>query len=90
MDEFARDPSRIWKILAMAMAVMVVILCALSILLPIWLGTAFAALAVGTVMCAISGIMALVKGRQVLGYSCSVFAGVFLVLLLFWVLRSIL
>jgi len=89
MGGFARDPYRIWKILAMLMATAEVVLCLISIFFIENVGLVFAALAVGAVMCAISGILSLVRGRQVLGYLCSILAGVFLVLLLFWVLRSI-
>lgn len=89
MGEFARDPFRIWKIAAMAMAVVVLVLCVLGLFFVPGTGIIFAALGAGIVMCAISGIMALVKGRQVLGYLCSILAGAFLVLLLFWVLRTV-
>ena len=89
MSEFARDPFRIWKILAMVMAAAVVVLCVLSLLFVTGMGVIFAALIVGTLMCSISGILALVKGHGVVGHLCSVLAGVFLVFLLVWVLRTI-
>ena len=88
MSEFTRDPFRIWKIFAMAMAAAVVVLCTLSLFFVTGMGVIFAALIVGTVMCAISGLMALVKGRRVIGYVCSFLAGAFLVLLLIWVIRT--
>ena len=88
MSEFARDPFRIWKILAMVLAAAVVVLCVLSLFFVTGMGVVFAAIIAGMVMCAISGLMALVKGRRMLGYICSVLAGTFLVLLLIWVLRT--
>lgn len=89
MREFARDPFRIWKVLAMVMAAVVVGLCVSAVCFTANLNIVFAALGIGAVMCATSGIMALVKGRRVLGYLCSILAGAFLVLLLIWVLRNI-
>lgn len=47
------------------------------------------ALLLGTAMCAASGILALSKERKVVGYSCSVLAGIFLVLFLLGIARLI-
>lgn len=89
MSEFARDPYRGWKITAMIMAAGVVILSLTGIFTQAKTSVIFTALPLGAVMCASSGIMALVKGRRFLGYLCSGLAGLFLVVLIAWVVRLI-
>ena len=54
MSEFTRDPFRIWKIFAMAMAAAVVVLCTLSLFFVTGMGVIFAALIVGTVIFSVS------------------------------------
>ncbi|MBQ8185092.1 MAG: hypothetical protein IJ036_04830 [Lachnospiraceae bacterium] len=87
MKDSARDPYKSWKVLAMTLAAAVVVLCLAALLLNTGTYIVLAALVLGAVMCTVSGIMALVKGRKALGYLCSVLAGAFLVLLLIWIVR---
>lgn len=87
MNDEIRDPYRGWKIIAIVLAGCVIILSLMALLVQANISVIFTALLLGAAMCAVSGVMALVKGRRVLGYLCSVLAGVFLVLLIIWAAR---
>ena len=89
MRQDVHDPYRNWKFIAMILALAVLALCITGLLTDINVSIVFAALLMGASMCATSGIMALAKGRRVLGYLCSVLAGAFLVLCLVWIARMI-
>lgn len=77
-----RDPYYYWKMVNMVLACAVLILAILIILgkkdgflIPV---TFF----LGLVMCTLSGIMELAKNKRVIGYICSVFAGILAVALI--------
>ncbi len=77
-----RDPYFYWKLVNMALACAVLVLAFLILsgrgeryLMP-------AAFFLGVIMCTLSGIMELSRNRRVLGYVCSVFAGVLAVALI--------
>lgn len=77
-----RDPYYYWKIVNMVLACAVLILAILIImgkkgglLIPV-------VFFLGTVMCSLSGIMELAKNKRVIGYTCSVFAGILTVALI--------
>lgn len=81
-----RDPYFYWKIVNMALACAVLVLAFLILsgrgeryLMP-------AAFFLGVVMCSLSGIMELAKNRKIVGYICSVFAGILAVALILDVL----
>ena len=77
-----RDPHFYWKVINMILALAVLLLAG-AILMgrkEIWLvPTAFF---LGVLMCAFEGIMQLSKGRKVLGYTCSIFSGLMMVVLI--------
>lgn len=85
-NRLVRDPYYCWKIVNMILALAVLILAFLVLfgedgtyLIP-------AAYFLGAVMCALSGIMELAKNKKVIGYICSVFAGILTVALIFRVI----
>ncbi len=82
-----RDPYYYWKILNMLLA------CAILIL-TVWivLGRKGGLLVpavffLGALMCTLSGIMELAKSKRVIGYFCSVFAGILVVALIVSIIR---
>jgi len=84
---FQRDPYFPWKILNMILACAILILAVLVLLggkdgifIPV---TFF----LGILMCTLSGIMELAKSKRVVGYICSVFAGILAVALIFSIIR---
>lgn len=81
------DPYYYWKIVNMILACAVLILAVLIILggkdgllVP-------SALFLGILMCSLSGIMELAKNKKVIGYICSVFAGILAVALIISVIQ---
>ena len=83
-----RDPYFYWKIVNMALACAVLVLAFLILsgrgeryLMP-------AAFFLGVVMCSLSGIMELAKNRKIVGYICSVFAGILAVALILDIIRN--
>lgn len=86
-SRLGRDPYYYWKVINMVLACAVLILSLLilfggedGIMIP-------AVFFLGGLMCALSGIMELAKSKRVIGYVCSVFAGVLAVALLLSVIR---
>jgi len=84
-----RDPYYPWKILNMVLAFAVLILAVLILfggksgtIVPV---TFF----LGILMCTLSGIMELAKSKRVVGYTCSVFAGILTVALIFSIIRML-
>lgn len=82
INKTGRDPYYYFKIVNMALACAVLILAILIILgekrgllIPI-------VFFLGLVMCSLSGIMELAKNKKVIGYICSVFAGIIAVALI--------
>lgn len=77
-----RDPYYYWKMINMILACGILILAILIILgekdgllVPM-------AFSLGIFMCSLSGIMELAKNKKVIGYICSIFAGVLTVALI--------
>ena len=77
-----RDPYYYWKMVNMTLACGILTLAILillgekgGLLVP-------AAFFLGIVMCTLSGIMELAKNKKVIGYICSVFAGILTVALI--------
>lgn len=80
MRETIRDPHKGWKLMTMILAAAVLVLSLASLFISDIISLSFGALLLGALMCTASGILALSKGRKVLGYFCAVLAGGFLVL----------
>lgn len=77
-----RDPYFLCKLLNMTFAVAILLLALLILLGEIdglWNSLVFL---LGLLMCTLSGIMELAKGKRVVGYTCSVFAGILTVALI--------
>ena len=77
-----RDPYFLCKLLNMTLAVAILLLALLILLGEIdglWNSLVFL---LGILMCTLSGIMELAKGKRVVGYTCSVFAGLLTVALI--------
>lgn len=83
------DPYKGWKLMTIILAAGVLLLSLTAIFAPENVSISLTALLLGTAMCAASGILALAKERKVVGYSCSVLAGIFLVLFLIGIVRLI-
>ena len=86
--KMSRDPHYGWKILNMLLAGAILILAVLilvgdsdAIFVPL-------VFFLGVLMCSLSGIMELSRGKRVAGYTASVFAGIMMVALIFSVLRT--
>lgn len=82
-----KDPYYGWKILNMFLAGIILILAVL-----IFVGDSDAVFVplvffLGVLMCSVSGIMELSRGRRIAGYAASVFAGIMMVALIFSVMR---
>ena len=84
-SRLSRDPYYYWKVVNMVLACTVLILFLLilsdtrrGILVPV-------EFLLGTVMCGMSGVMELAKGKKLTGYISAVFAGVMAVALIFYV-----
>lgn len=82
-----RDPYYYWKMVNMILACAILILAILiifggkdGILVP-------AAFFLGIVMCSLSGIMELAKNKRVIGYICSIFAGILTVALIITIIE---
>ncbi len=82
-----REPYYHLKILNMFLACGILLLAILifvgdndGILVPL-------AFFLGVVMCSLSGIMELSRGKRVVGYFCSVFAGIMMVALIFCIVH---
>lgn len=77
-----RDPYYLWKMINMVLA------CAILILAGVILfggkgGVLIQeVLIMGILMCTLSGIMELAKNKRVIGYTCSIFAGILTVVLI--------
>ncbi|HIT66727.1 MAG TPA: hypothetical protein IAB61_05750 [Candidatus Merdisoma merdipullorum] len=82
-----RDPYYYWKILNMLLACAVLILSAMIVLGKKSGFLVPAAFFLGALMCALSGIMELAKSKRVIGYICSVFAGILAVAFIFSIVR---
>lgn len=81
------DPYYYWKIVNMILACGVLLLAVFiaigeedGILVP-------SAFFLGFVMCSLSGIMELAKNKKVIGYVCSVFAGILTVALIISIIQ---
>ncbi len=74
-----RDPHFYWKMINIVLALAVLVLAGMILLgrKTGWLVPLV--FLPGALMCALEGIMQLSKGRRVLGYVCSIFAGILLV-----------
>lgn len=84
-SRLSRDPYYYWKVVNMVLACAVFILFLLilagrrrGVLVPV-------EFFLGSVMCGLSGVMELAKGKKLTGYISSVFAGVMAVALIFHV-----
>lgn len=82
-----RDPYYYWKMVNMILACAILILAILiilggkdGILVP-------AAFFLGIMMCSLSGIMELAKNKRVIGYICSIFAGILTVALIITIIE---
>ena len=77
-----RDPYFYWKMINMALALAILVLAGMILLggKRGWLVPA--AFSLGVLMCAFEGIIQLSKGRKVLGYTCSIFSGLMIVMLI--------
>ncbi|MCI8374987.1 MAG: hypothetical protein HFI29_06080 [Lachnospiraceae bacterium] len=81
------DPYYYWKIVNMTLACGILILAILIILGGKGGLLVPAALFLGIIMCTLSGIMELAKNKKVIGYICSVFAGILTVALIISVIQ---
>ena len=77
-----RDPHFYWKMLNMVLACVILVLAAMILLGGKSGWYVNAALLLGICMSAFEGIMQLAKERKILGYGCSIFAGVMAVALI--------
>lgn len=89
MKDRVGDPYKGWKLMTIILAAGVLLLSLTAMFAPENVSIALTALLLGAAMCAASGILALSKERKVVGYSCSVLAGIFLVLFLLGIVRLI-
>ena len=74
------DPYYYWKIVNMILACGVLLL---AVFIAIGEEDGF----LGLVMCSLSGIMELAKNKKVIGYVCSVFAGILTVALIISIIQ---
>jgi hypothetical protein len=82
-----RDPYFLCKILNMVLAGAVLFLAVLILVGEVDNWRISLIFLLGMMMCALSGIMELAKSKRVIGYTCSVFAGILAVALIFTIIR---
>ena len=84
-----RDPYFIWKLINMVLACAILILAGFVLFGGRGGILVQEILVTGILMCALSGIMELSKNKRVIGYGCSIFAGVLTVALIFSIIRML-
>ena len=83
----SRDPYYYWKVVNMILACAVLLLAILILLGGKGGWIVLLTYALGCLMCTLSGIMELAKGKRVTGYLSAVFAGILVVALIIHVIR---
>lgn len=85
--QIEENPYHYWKLVNIILACVILFLAILIILKErdgIMVPIVFF---LGIIMCSLSGIMGLARNRKVVGYACSVFAGILAVALIMSIIR---